>query len=307
MMIKHQNKLRKTLIISGIAVIILAVIFVVLFVKYKRENTQNIEPNFTNNTEIVNGIREHLKEHFIIIEVGYKTSGEYGDYIIDVATNWVEQALEPTGNADEGDYILNQIGGYDITYSYKDKFFSNDCTVFIEPKYYTSLEEEAEVTNKIEKILSEFAFDENTTEFEKIEAIYNYLYENVEYDLIHKKHDNYHKNSTAYGALIYGQASCQGYSVAMNRLLMEAGIDNRIIKGEVSKDGITEYHAWNIVKIGERYYNVDVTLGKELDSLDYFLKCNDNFLYHSRENAFNTEKFNADYPMSKEDYLDILV
>lgn len=300
--IKHKNRIKKVIILLC-AVLFLFVVGVFLLWNYERENTQDLKPQFTNTEEIANGIREHLNKHYIKIEISYNSGGDNGDYIIDIATDWVNRALEPTGVSTEGDYMRNQIGGYDIEYSHKHGLFSKHCTVYISPKYYTTLEQEEEVTARIEEIISSLSFNENTSDYEKVRAIHDYLYENVDYDLIHKDHDNYHKNSTAFGALIYKKASCQGYSVAMNRLLLEVGIDNRIIKGEVSKDGITEYHAWNLVKIGEFYYNVDVTLDKELESQDYFLKCDENFLYHSREIEFDTESFHMNYPMSENDYI----
>ena len=56
----------------------------------------------------------------------------------------------------------------------------------------------------------------------------------------------------AYGALVKKDAVCQGYSLAYKALMDRAGIECKII----SKEGV---HAWNIIKIGENWYHVDVT------------------------------------------------
>ena len=66
--------------------------------------------------------------------------------------------------------------------------------------------------------------------------------------------------STAYGALINGKAICDGYSDAFTLLMHVCGIECFQIWGEAKNaKGKTESHAWNKVKIGNDWYNVDVT------------------------------------------------
>ncbi len=70
-------------------------------------------------------------------------------------------------------------------------------------------------------------------------------------------HINYNENAsyryTAYGALVYGEAVCQGYALAYQDLLKRAGIPAIT----VASDSMN--HAWNMVKLGALYYHVDVT------------------------------------------------
>lgn len=52
-----------------------------------------------------------------------------------------------------------------------------------------------------------------------------------------------------------GSAVCEGYAKAFQLLLNAAGIDNAYIVGKANGDG----HAWNQVKLGDNWYNVDIT------------------------------------------------
>ncbi|MDL2259154.1 hypothetical protein LJC42_08440, partial [Eubacteriales bacterium OttesenSCG-928-K08] len=70
---------------------------------------------------------------------------------------------------------------------------------------------------------------------------------------------------TAYGALVLGQARCEGYSQALNLTLRRAGIDSLILTGEArtpateSSPEKVERHSWNAAKIGGSYYQLDAT------------------------------------------------
>ncbi|MBB3112222.1 hypothetical protein FHS18_004308 [Paenibacillus phyllosphaerae] len=94
------------------------------------------------------------------------------------------------------------------------------------------------------------------SDYEKELAIHDYLVLNTVYD-----EDNYNQGTvpkdsySAYGALILGIAVCQGYANAANLMLNLAGIEAHIVTGTVNG----EAHAWNKVKLGGEYYNLDVT------------------------------------------------
>ncbi len=57
--------------------------------------------------------------------------------------------------------------------------------------------------------------------------------------------------ATAVGALLDGQANCEGYAQALTLLYRLAGIPCGLIEGQAtSSDGVTAAHAWNIAEIG---------------------------------------------------------
>ncbi len=65
----------------------------------------------------------------------------------------------------------------------------------------------------------------------------------------------------AYGALVEGEAVCEGYARAFQYVLYQAGIPCLIAEGESVNPatGQAEGHAWNVVRIGGQYYHVDLT------------------------------------------------
>ena len=94
------------------------------------------------------------------------------------------------------------------------------------------------------------------TDYDKIKAVHNWLITNVKYDDY-----NYEKNTlppatfNSQGAIMDGIAVCSGYANAFKLLLNLENIECTIMYGEVEN----VRHAWNIVKLEDNYYQVDVT------------------------------------------------
>lgn len=89
---------------------------------------------------------------------------------------------------------------------------------------------------------------QNATDFEKELYIHDALIAQVEYDLTADIHQS------AYSALVNGQSVCAGYARAFQYLLQKLGIPCYYCTGYAG-----ERHAWNIVRLGDEYYNVDCT------------------------------------------------
>lgn len=65
---------------------------------------------------------------------------------------------------------------------------------------------------------------------------------------------------TAYGALVNGYAVCEGYARAFKALMDTQNIPCTEVVGNVySESGSLEPHAWNYVKLSEKWYLVDTT------------------------------------------------
>ncbi|MBQ8044464.1 MAG: hypothetical protein IJ272_10055 [Clostridia bacterium] len=132
----------------------------------------------------------------------------------------------------------------------------------LELDYITSADDEIDVKNKeleiaIYNLLKE-CITETMTDFEKELAIHDALVERVNYYEYEDINTIPGIKHTAYGALVENEAVCDGYSKAFKLLLEEAGIYSIIISG--STDNIA--HAWNLVKLDDEYYHVDVTSDK---------------------------------------------
>ena len=210
---------------------------------------------YENAEDAVAVLREAMKERRESVTVGVIGSTDE-DGLKLVIGNMLDLATQHTGKPDEGDYIDFQYAGYKGEAHTTHSGIEPAVEVKYDFTYYDTAEQEAEVNSKIVEALA--ALDlEHKTDYEKVVAIHDYICSNTKYDPAKGGEDI---KRTAYGALVEGRAVCQGYCVAFYRMLLEAGIDNRIIFGEgVGVDGKTGSHTWNIVDLYGEYYYVDIT------------------------------------------------
>lgn len=103
--------------------------------------------------------------------------------------------------------------------------------------------------------------------YEKEKYVHDALVQSVEYDMSARM------NQSAYSALVRGKSVCAGYSKAFQYLLQQLGIPCYFCTGYAGGD-----HAWNIVKLGSTFRNVDVTWDDtEPATYDYYNKSDDAF------------------------------
>ncbi len=205
-----------------------------------------------------------------------------------------ETALAHTGVPTEGDYLRWQIGGWYATGRPAYGGYSLTYTVY----YYTDAAQEAWVSGAVANALGSLSLG-GKSDYEKVRAIYNYICDTVRYDYAHVADQTYELQFTAYAALHDRTAVCQGYANLLYRMALTAGVDCRVI---------TSYrHAWNIVRLSGRYYNVDATWDSEYPESRrrWFLLSDGTFADsydHMREYPWNTAAFYAQYPMGAGDY-----
>ncbi|MBQ1402487.1 MAG: hypothetical protein IIY90_04195 [Oscillospiraceae bacterium] len=219
---------------------------------------------------------------------------------------WTMVIAHDPGDPTGGDYLRYQLGMIRREPgvrgpSYGGAGLNYTGTITYTPTYYTSYAQEQELTRKIDSVLQSLDLQGKSDE-QKVLAIYDYICGHVEYDYTNLNDDNYKLKYTAYAAMCNGTAVCQGYSNLLYRMLLEAGVDCRFISGT----GNCCRHAWNIVRLGGRYYNVDSTWDSNYDGLanwKYFLRCDENFDDHARDDKYLTASFMSEYPMSAEDYV----
>lgn len=119
-----------------------------------------------------------------------------------------------------------------------------------------------ELNKKVFNVISQIP--ENFSDYERELFIHDYLVDNCTYE----KNDSNPNIFTAYSCLISGKAVCEGYAKAAQLLLCAAGIDCRPVVGARG----AEEHMWNVVKIGNSWYHIDVTWDSkdELNKYNYF-------------------------------------
>ena len=240
-------------------------------------------------------------------EFSVKYQASYDDNLNTVFNNQLfplaEHNIFPhNGKPTEGDYALWHYAGAEYSAS---GYYTNSAYIVsfdTSVEYYTTKAQEAELTAKLNQVMESLDLD-TKTEYEKVKAIFDYIASNVTYDYDNLNDDSYNLKHTAYAALVNGTAVCQGYATLFYRMCLTAGLDARVITGS-DTPGYSD-HAWNIVRIGDLYYNIDVTWDaeKEPEDYDYFLKGRRTFKNHYRDEEYDTAEFRAEYPMSAIDYV----
>lgn len=205
-------------------------------------------------------------------------------------------AMAHTGVPTQGDYLLWQYGGASGVVWYQPVSGGYEYTLEYDLKYYTTAQQEAQVTAAVEDLLEQLALD-GLSDHQKLCRIYDYMCANITYDYAGLAAQD-PLAYTAYGALIRGRSVCQGYANLLYRLCLEEGIDCRLISGVSNGGG----HAWNIVKLGGKYYNMDATWDAGRTNYRYFLRGNAEFNDHTRDELYDTAQFHEVYPMSAGDY-----
>ena len=95
-------------------------------------------------------------------------------------------------------------------------------------------------------------------DFKKVVAAHNYIINNCVYNLEGIEGDTLTDDDfSAYGVFVKGLAVCEGYAKAFEILMAIADIDCIIVTGTIGEDEIP--HAWNMVKLEDSWYHVDVT------------------------------------------------
>jgi hypothetical protein len=228
----------------------------------------------------------------IILNVPYDDSL----YDTDLRKELIEGlAMAHTGQPREGDYLLYQIKGCTYSIFTKDGISRLEFTF----NYYTDAEKEKQVDEAVNTLLKQLnVYD--APDYVKIETVYRWMTDNITYDHNQYGPDEFQPYS-AYGAIVKRTAVCQGYAVLFYRLMLELGVDCRVMNGIAGPD----FHAWNIVRLNDRYYYIDATFGSSaIHPEDYFLKGtgNENFVNHHGFDRFNTAEFTSQYPMDPDDY-----
>ncbi|MCR4951015.1 MAG: leucine-rich repeat protein [Solobacterium sp.] len=209
----------------------------------------------------------------------------------EIAEEIITLACTHTGIPDGGDYLESHLEQYGISLAF-DQEQAKGIIATYSFEYRTDSSQEAKVTEQLRTVLNQLnVYDKN--DYQKVKAVYEWIAANVSYstasDLCY----------TAYGALISRKAACQGYSSLFYRMMLELGVDCRIISGT----GNGGAHAWNIVKLGDLFYNIDVTWASTANNNPgFFLKGSKNFADHTADEKYLEESFTAAFPISESDY-----
>ena len=121
---------------------------------------------------------------------------------------------------------------------------------------FSSSAEVNSAISQLERIKSQILSNKTSDTYENIKMIHDYLINNVEYDDTVSRKNIYN----IYGALVNKSSVCEGYAKAFKYLADGLGIENTLVIGTgVNTNGQRENHAWNYVKLRDKWYAVDCT------------------------------------------------
>ena len=188
-----------------------------------------------------------------------------------MADSPVKQGVEEVNNADGSSTKITNTGkgkynwyvwiDYNSTY---DSGMHRDA--YDQTGYYFTKSRLQKMAQQLDRAANNFLSDINLNQPKAVVAleIHDKYLKTVSYNSSAAQADAsfYHRAHTAYGALVDHAAVCDGYSLGLKYLLSRAGIPSVMVPGIVGTGSDrSNYggHAWNLVQLGSKWYEVDST------------------------------------------------
>ncbi len=272
---------------------IVALIFVIILISFSDNVAAKSD---TTVDDVYKIVRDNLLKHkeTFTIDMDSDTYSQLsnGDDVILMATD-----IDQKDTSKDGDYLLYSLSSWGRKWEFTWEFTSGgryleSASLTVNAVYSSTLKQEKKVDTKIKSVLDSLKL-EGKSDYTKVKAIHDYIIKRVSYDFTYEKY-------SAYNALIEKSSVCRGYVSLAYRMFTDAGIECRIIG--------TLDHAWNIVKVNGKWYNIDLTWDDPNRSkgpqviYDYFLKNAASFRDHTGYKEIMTKEFTAKYPIAKDSY-----
>ena len=166
--------------------------------------------------------------------------------------------------ATKNDFDTNQgkVVSVRVSYAFNENYYAYMNVMNGDP--IPEGEDRAEQIAEAVKAFLETNINDSMSDYEKEIAIYSYLDLNntYYYDDPFSKGDHHE----VYGALVNHVAVCSGYARAFYLLASCCGLECDYVSGQGNGEG----HAWNMVKLDGKWYNVDVTYADTcVENCDY--------------------------------------
>ncbi|MBP5654580.1 MAG: S-layer homology domain-containing protein [Clostridiales bacterium] len=203
-----------------------------------------------------------------------------------------DKAFEHTGKPGEGDYLRWTVSFINGSSWYKDDYCKKiQYTI----KYNVTKSQDAEAKKKADSILKSLKLD-GKKNYDKIQAIYDYITKNVTYYKSSSGNNNI--TQAMYGPLCKNKAVSRGVVLAIYYMALKEGIDCRIISGSLSGNS----YVWNIIKLDGEYYYLDAANDLGEKDYSYFLKCASSLGQYLPDYVYSTDEFKKKYPLATMDY-----
>ncbi len=234
-------------------------------------------------------------------DVTYTGADKDLDELFDAEGDFFDSTLtmhDDPSTSDDADYLAGM-----MNWEADDTLSMKGDTLYFNLKYFDTLEQTRYVNEQIPQILSELGVA-GMGNYEKVVAVHDYICKLITYSSTGADAE-----SSVYGALVDHKALCNGYALCMYKFLVEAGVPCKFIGGKAGTGRDSGAHAWNIVALGDRWYNVDLTWDDDDEAgsfgYDYFLKGSTDFdaadpgEVHTMDKPYRTGAFAAAFPIAK--------
>ena len=162
--------------------------------------------------------------------------------------------------------------------------------VTIKPKYKYSKAKDRKFYKKVQRLAKKAKKKKGVRNRAKF--INNYIVSNVRYKKLTRS------SRTAYSALMKGEASCQGYTDLFTIIARESGMEAETVCGFARLNGKKAYHAWNLVKTGKKWVQIDTTFNDLGDRYRYFMRAKKTFnKNHKLDSFYNNKSWKKSHPI----------
>ena len=238
------------------------------------DNTNNNEEEIISNKFYYNQLNEYSKLIYESLE-GQKENLKTGNSLIKLP-NKISEILElEQGNVEAVFSIAINAFEYDnpdVFYLDNSKmvlYYERDSlgnySIYLKgneqnPNYliegFNNKEQVEQAQTEIDRIVEQI---KNETEIlsteNKIRYIHDWLVSNIKYDETLNKINR----SNIYGAFIEKEVTCAGYAKAFKYIIDKLNIECIIVQGTATSNNKTENHAWNYIKLDNKWYGIDCT------------------------------------------------
>ena len=213
--------------------------------------------------------------------------------------------LDDASTSDDSDYLIGNINFSKEFMSTLVEEESGNGEIIFTPTYFETADETEYVNTHTKEILAELGTSQ-MSDYSKVKAVHDYVCELITYT------NDVDNASSVYGAYVRGKGLCNSYALCMYKLLVETGVPCHWIGGSAGTGRDSAGHAWNIVKLGDQWYNLDATwddADNDKISYDYFLKGTADFdeadtsQVHTMDNEYYESSYLTDFPIAETSYV----
>lgn len=205
--------------------------------------------------------------YFTIVNHGWN---EFTFYCPSEYINCLDDVKTLSNDQDLLTHLNNYVHPYN-SFSNVKTIISETGEINVEIEYFYDKETKETINKKVDEIYNSIITNDMDL-YTKILTIHDYIINNTKYDVTRNNEGtSTYESYIAYGPLIEGYATCNGYTDAMALFLEKLNVPNFKVAKTPDKTNDTEGHVWNAVYIENKWLHLDLTWDDPVssDGTDY--------------------------------------